>query len=336
MKKIIAVSLVFAMFAASAMQIGFRMGMWESKSGERPIGGWDGLKFVAEENGVSIRISNADIEIGILTSKNEENWEEYTTENWITLQKDETLYFKAWEKGNHYFLATFETVGILRAEGNIMSLLDGKNFKSLDIEGRDNCFRRAFINCKGLKTAPKLPARIVPRDCYLEMFAGCENLEVAPELPATIVRQGAYFEMFRDCTKLKTTPHLLATNLTQNAYNGMFKGCSSLESAKDLPRPTRITGSYIYKQMFANCTSLTNAPVINIIKGASDFDIQEYVSMFEGCLSLRISENGGEGKKILDLTDDPSIQQSQTYDMFKNTGGTFTGTPTIGNTYWCY
>lgn len=49
--------------------------------------------------------------------------------------------------------------------------------------------------------------------------------------------------------------------------------------------------------------------------------------MFGGCKALKISEDGGEGKKILDIPSDVQSQSSWNSNMFYDTGGTFKGSP---------
>lgn len=106
------------------------------------------------------------------------------------------------------------------------------------------------------------------------------------------------FDMFYGCTNLTTAPKLPATNLSQYCYREMFQGCTNLTTAPELPATTLEKGCY--------------------------------QSMFRGCTKLKI--NTSSGNKI--FTCPTTIPEKAVADMFYNTGGTFTGTPTAGNTYY--
>lgn len=106
------------------------------------------------------------------------------------------------------------------------------------------------------------------------------------------------YKMFYGCANLTTAPELLATNLSQYCYKEMFYGCVNLTIAPELPATT--LEKYCYQ------------------------------SMFYGCTSLKV--NTSSGNKI--FTCPSSIPDLAVTDMFSNTGGTFKGTPTAGNTYY--
>ena len=83
--------------------------------------------------------------------------------------------------------------GKISASGNIMSLLDGSNYNSMNsLEGSANAFAGLFYGCASLTTAPKLPATTLSDGCYLKMFYGCTSLIHAPELPATTLTDYCY------------------------------------------------------------------------------------------------------------------------------------------------
>lgn len=135
--------------------------------------------------------------------------------------------------------------------------------------------------------------------CYYAMFQDCTNLTSAPELPATTLAEGCYMNMFRNCASLMSAPELPATNIRTACYNSMFRDCTNLTTAPVLPATTlRTTG---------------------------------YAHMFNGCTKLKINETSGN--KI--FTCPSSLPQTYAVtDMFANTGGSFTGTPTAGTTYY--
>ena len=143
------------------------------------------------------------------------------------------------------------------------------------------------------------PPAIIPAEgCYYYMFNNCSSLTQAPELPATTLTAGCYWGMFYGCSSLTQAPELPATSLTFHCYRSMFYRCSSLTKAPELPATTLIAGCYNY--------------------------------MFNGCTSLKI--NTSSGTKIFTCPSDIPINAVD--NMFGSTGGSFTGTPTSGNTYY--
>ena len=104
--------------------------------------------------------------------------------------------------------------------------------------------------------------------------------------------------MFYGCSSLTQAPELPATSLAINCYRSMFYGCSSLVQAPELLATTLANGCYQY--------------------------------MFNGCTKLKV--NASSGNKI--FTCPSTIPTNAVQSMFTNTGGTFKGTPTSGNTYY--
>lgn len=167
---------------------------------------------------------------------------------------------------------SIQTKGLV-FDGDIMALLkDRKMTQSYALGG-------LFSNCKGIVTAPKLPAMSLYQSCYFQMFSGCTNLVNAPELPATSLAQSCYGRMFEGCTSLTDAPELKAP-LMSSCYYYMFSGCTSLVNAPKLENT--IMRSMCYEGMFANCTSLVTAPELNSM-WLEDYC---YRSMFRGCTSL--------------------------------------------------
>ena len=143
------------------------------------------------------------------------------------------------------------------------------------------------------------PPTSIPADyCYRNMFYDCTNLTSAPELPATTLTKYCYYNMFSGCTNLTTTPKLPATALASYCYEYMFSYCSNLTTASEL-------------------LATTLKPYC-------------YSSMFEGCTKLKV--NTSSGNKIFTCPSDIPIMAVN--NMFGSTGGSFTGEPTSGNTYY--
>lgn len=116
--------------------------------------------------------------------------------------------------------------------------------------------------------------------------------------PTSISKDYCYSEMFRGCTNLTAAPELPATTLANSCYSSMFIGCTSLTTTSELPATTLAMGCYY--------------------------------NMFVGCVNLKV--NTTSGNKI--FTCPSTIPDAAVDNMFQGTGGTFTGTPTAGNTYY--
>lgn len=215
--------------------------------------------------------------------------------------------------------------------------------KKLYLRGKNNTKFRAAINgayrgvqwqlsekadCTGniqtLLDWENPPTSINTNYCYASMFQDCTNLTSAPELPTTTLANFCYSYMFQRCINLTTTPELPATTLTLYCYDRMFEGCTSLTTAPELPATT--LKERCYYSMFNGCTNLTSAPTLNVNS------LSKYCcyTMFKGCSKLKV--NTSSGTKI--FTCPSTIPENAVYGMFQETGGTFTGTPTAGNTYY--
>ena len=290
---------------------------------------------------------------------------EWSTDHttWKTLVSTETmqsvdkkLYLRGkgntvfYEKRNGYLKTGVEWRLSEKADcaGNIQTLLDWENPPTIISETR--CYQAMFKGCTNLTSAPELPATTLANNCYMQMFEGCTNLTSAPELPATTLAEDCYHSMFMGCTNLTSTPKLPATTLAYYCYGAMFRDCTSLTIAPELPATT--LASSCYTSMFFGCTGLTTAPKLPATTLANNC----YVQMFEGCTNLtsapelpattladgcyyamfrdctKLKVNSVSGIKI--FTCPTTIPDGTVSGMFENTGGTFTGTPTAGNTYY--
>ena len=169
----------------------------------------------------------------------------------------------------------------------------------------DNCYACMFQSCTGIIKAPELPAITLTNRCYYRMFAGCTSLTQAPALPATTLADNCYDCMFQDCTSFTQAPALPATTLANSCYRYMFYGCASLTQAPALPATT--LPDYCYYGMFYGCTSLKLS----------------YTKDGEYMVAYRIPTSGTGTSATYAVT-----------NMFRYTGGTFTGTPSINTTYY--
>lgn len=169
------------------------------------------------------------------------------------------------------------------AEGNIMSLIYGDDFKNNSTISSAYTFYGLFDECTNLVSAENLilPATTLTENCYSNMFYGCTSLTAAPKLPATTLAKECYDYMFYNCSSLTVAPELPATTLASHCYNCMFTYCTSLTTAPSvLPATTLVP--YCYNKMFRYCASLTTAPALP----ATTLAPYCYQHMFQGCTSL--------------------------------------------------
>ena len=208
--------------------------------------------------------------------------------------------------GKHYNCRWVLTGTDIKCIGNIENLLDYATVASgAHPTMANNCYFYMFCDCPALTQAPDLPATTLANNCYNSMFRGCTSLKQAPVLPATTLTTSCYYYMFCDCTSLKQAPALPATTLADSCYYYMFQGC----------------------------TSLTQAPVLP----ATTLAWQCYGSMFDGCTSLKLSSiqtNEYAQEYRIPSSGEGTTANNALTNMFKSTGGTFTGTPEINTTYY--
>ena len=216
--------------------------------------------------------------------------------------------------------------------GNIESLLDYETVAAGQHPAMaEKCYRNMFSGCTSLTTAPSLPATTLANFCYYYMFNGCTSLTTAPLLPATTLANYCYSNMFYGCTSLTTAPSLPATTLAEKCYYYMFRNCTSLTTAPSLPATTLANNCYSY--MFNGCTSLTTAPSLP----ATTLAFYCYSYMFYGCTSIKlaISKSREYDKEYrIPKSGNGVTASSALNNMFTQTGGTFTGTPSINTTYY--
>ena len=193
------------------------------------------------------------------------------------------------------------------------------------------CYQDMFFGCTSLTQAPTLTATTLADYCYADMFYGCTSLTQAPALSATTLSSHCYHQMFSSCTSLTQTPALPATTLANDCYYYMFHDCTSLTKAPALPATTLAKNCYY--GMFSGCTSLTQAPALPATTLANSC----YYRMFEKCTSLKLSstQTGEYTREYrIPTTGTGTTATEALTNMFRNTGGTFKGTPEINTTYY--
>ena len=306
------------------------------------------LTFIGEEGDFTLTATNKEWDGTLEYSTNRTIWNELNTD--AISSSGGKLYLRG--SGNTKFYTSNGVKFVLSAKakctGNIQTLLQ---YDNPPLAVGENCFRSLFAYCTNLTQAPELPATTLGRYSYSDMFYKCTNLIVAPSiLPATILADFSYANMFArcsnlilppkisattlavscccsmfaNCTNLTQAPALPATTLAEDCYNYMFENCTSLTTAPTLPATT--LAKTCYTGMFAGCTNLTQAPALP----AMTLEQGCYNYMFNRCSNLKI--NISSGTKIFVCPDNAS--NTNVSNMFANTGGTFTGTPTAGTTYY--
>lgn len=107
--------------------------------------------------------------------------------------------------------------------GNIMSLIGGDNFTSLDAFTQNEVFREFFASNSNLISAANLilPAMTLTQGCYRYMFSGCMNLISAPELPALSLPAYCYMGMFQLVGSI-TSFKMMALDIVDRSSVGNF------------------------------------------------------------------------------------------------------------------
>ncbi len=219
--------------------------------------------------------------------------------------------------------------------GNIENLLDYTTVTSGNHPTMgDCCFMWMFYNCTALTSAPDLPTATLSDGCYIRMFSGT-GITKAPVLPATVLKYKCYSYMFAGCAALTKAPDLPATSLANECYQGMFASCTALAKAPALNATALAV--LCYNAMFSGCTSLTKAPDLPATTLADSC----YMQMFRGCTGIAMSETPDavytEPWSIpagADTDAEYMPVENWNFNMLSGTGGSFTGNPEYGVSYY--
>ena len=160
--------------------------------------------------------------------------------------------------------------------GNIMSLVDEKNFATAKTLSATYTFKFLFYNNTKLTDASGLllPATQLQESCYFSMFSKCAALTAAPALPATQLADYCYESMFNECSALTAAPVLPAKKLVNRCYYSMFNYCSNLATVTCLATSginqdnstsywLNVAGSDVQGTKTVNTVSTANWPVDN-------------------------------------------------------------------------
>ena len=119
-------------------------------------------------------------------------------------------------------------------------------------------------------------------------------------------------------------------NYHQFAMTGKIAASGNIQYLLDKTGELLSVTDYCYYFMFRGCTSLTTAPSLP----ATTLANYCYSYMFYECTKLKVNQNGS-GTKIFTCPSTSGLTDPVNW-MFSYTGGTFTGDPTQGNTYYWY
>jgi len=218
---------------------------------------------------------------------------------------------------------TLNTNGYREMFKNCIALTTVSTLPALSVP--QSCYQDMFTNCSSLVTPPELPATTLGKECYRGMFYNCSSLTTSPNLSAESLDIGCYRGMFLNCKKLSTAPNLTALSLAKDCYSEMFKSCSSLIAAPTISATSLAESCCSY--MFKDCVSLVTAPTLL----ATELAAYCYREMFSGCSKLIIAAENGENSFFACPS---STANSPTENMFLNTAGTFSGTPSANVNYY--
>ena len=121
------------------------------------------------------------------------------------------------------------------------------------------------------------------------------------------------------------------TDTLKIACEGNIETLLDYKTVRDGNHPTMAKACYAY--MFAGCTALTTAPALP----ATTLADHCYANMFQDCTKIKLStiQTGDyQTEYKIPTTGTGTTASGALTDMFANTGGTFTGTPEINNTYY--
>ena len=222
-------------------------------------------------------------------------------QNYIKGNFETMLDYTSVLNGTHPTLGAeaFETICYSRPVGDASDSV-------LPFNTSEKCFRYMFQS-SDLYNLPHIPATILSSECYSGTFSNCNKLTSINDdaLPATTMAYRCYYYMFGDDVNLTKSPQLLATALAPQCYLYMFYQCVKLNTLALLGSTS--LSQYCYYGMYYGCT------LIKLSTTQSGIYQTAY----------RIPTIGTG-------TDDGNALS----EMFTNTGGTFTGTPSINATYY--
>ena len=294
----------------------------------------------------TLQVSNGKKWDGTLEySVNLTDWQTWDGSNAISCGTNNKLYLRG--IGNTKISATsqgdfssfvFTTNGYISIAGKLNSLIDYRIATFDDTPTLANyCFDGMFDQCNNIISAKNLDInikKITNTDCFCFMFRNCQYLTDAPIISIEDMSESssACEYMFNNCTSLINPPELNTMSLGYSCYYAMFMGCTSLVSSPNLPATTLY--SSCYQSMFQDCTSIESIASIPSLS----LPQQCCYSMYDGCSKIKLSttQTGNyQNEYRIPMSGTGSFQHyNAVTNMFYKTGGTFTGTHNINQTYY--
>lgn len=247
--------------------------------------------------------------VSLEKSTDRETRTSYSIGSTITLDKIwDRVYFRntsetdTWFSSGNYDYYKFVMSWSISASWDLTYLLNKNGTSTLS----SRCFTKLFYWCSSLTTAPEISATTLANNCCYYMFRDCTNLIKSMDvLPAETLASSCYEGMFYWCSNLSNSPKFLATTLWDNCCTDMFRNCINLET---LPELLSITLTwYCYNNMFRWCSKIK----------LSTTQTWEYQTPYR----IPATWTGKNGNMSL-------------YQMFNETWGTFSGTPSVNKTYY--
>ena len=149
--------------------------------------------------------------------------------------------------------------------------------------------------------------------------------------PSYIGQQYALAWLFQNCGNIEFDLTMTAPAQSWYALSHTFENCVAMK--KILKTNYQATmGRETYSYMYIGCISLEQLPSFQ----SESFANSSLISMFNGCTHIKLStEQTGEYQTEYRIpVSGTATNTGSTDNMFANTGGTFTGTPTINTTYY--
>ena len=155
--------------------------------------------------------------------------------------------------------------------------------------GATALFYWMFRNCTSITAAPPITVTTAVSSVLYGTFTGCTSMTTAANVHLNAISLGtyAYGELFKDCTSLTTLPTFTQSPLSVDTQglNSTFQGCTLITSAPALEVGSMVIGSrFNCAGMFRGCTSL--ASVSNLVLSADTLTLACYKNMFYECTSL--------------------------------------------------
>lgn len=232
------------------------------------------IESLEDNNTISLNKCNSSVNPIIYYSlDNGETWNDKnvsaSSNTFATINTGETIIFKsnnntlstAWDH-YHYFIGSKQ----FKVYGNIMSLLNGDDFKSNSefTSGTTHNLCGLFKDSTNLIDASNLilPSLIGMTSSYNGMFRGCTNLQHGPQMLTITPAKELCSSMFEACINLEEAIEINFTTLADQCCFRMF--CMNRDSKITTPKMTkspilRVENgvSNCYKEMFKGNGNLT-------------------------------------------------------------------------------